>query len=66
MIRDISKSLPEMLSKRGTQRRTKFTSFSAAAWEVSTLRVGLIKQIIGERPMVLCIDETGDAKGKNH
>jgi len=54
MISEISpKSLPE-IAQRGTQRRTKFTSFADAAWEVSTLeRQGLIKQIIGERPMVL-------------
>jgi len=29
-------------------------------------RQGLIKQIIGERPMVLCIDETGMQRGENH
>ncbi len=36
-----------------------------APWEVSQLcstRLWLIKQLIGNQPMPLCIDETGDVK----
>lgn len=60
------KSLPHIACAVGLKDGQALHHFLRdAPWEVSQLRatrLWLIKQIIGEQPIVLCIDETGDVK----
>lgn len=60
------KSLPQIARAVGLKDGQALHHFLRdAPWKVSHLRatrLWLIKQLIGEQPIVLCIDETGDAK----
>lgn len=60
------KSLPQIAHAVGLKDGQALHHFLRdAPWEVSQLRLSrlwLIKQLIGDQPIVLCIDETGDVK----
>ncbi len=60
------KSLPQIARAVGLKDGQALHHFLRdAPWEVSQLRstrLWLIKQLIGNQPIVLCIDETGDVK----
>ena len=60
------KSLPQIARAVGLKDGQALHHFLRdAPWKVSQLRatrLWLIKQLIGEQPIVLCIDETGDVK----
>lgn len=60
------KTLPEIAKLVGLKDRQSLHHFLRdGVWQVeqvSSLRLHLIRQQIGTRPISLCIDETGDAK----
>jgi SRSO17 transposase len=67
MISEIPrKSLPAIARSVGLPNAQSLHHFlQLSPWQVEqfrTRRLGLIKQLIGERSIILCIDETGDKK----
>lgn len=71
MISEIKrKSLPEIAKVVGLKDNQILHHFIAnSPWKTADLRekrIELIKQAIGEREIVLCIDETGDKKRENN
>ena len=60
------KSLPAIAKAVGqTDAQALHHFLSASPWSVDALRqrrLDLIKQVVGDRPLTLCIDETGDRK----
>lgn len=60
------KSLPAIARSVGLPNAQSLHHFlQLSPWQVEqfrTRRLGLIKQLIGERSITLCIDETGDKK----
>jgi SRSO17 transposase len=60
------KTLPAIARVVGLEDEQPLHHFLAnSPWEVATLRekrLQLVKQVVGDRPLILCIDETGDKK----
>lgn len=59
------KTLPAIARVVGEDEQPLHHFLANSPWEVATLRekrLQVVKQVVGDRPLILCIDETGDKK----